>query len=82
MFNVNAIDWAAIVYSVPIINSLTSIGVARCVLCFRYLGLPEFFLLGGFGGLGRTPAYLRDVLISVAKCRARAQKLGAPACDK
>jgi hypothetical protein len=46
------------------------------------LGLPEFFLLRGFGGLGRTPAYLKDVLIAVAKCRARAQKAGAPACDK
>jgi hypothetical protein len=45
-------------------------------------GLPEFFLLRGFGGLGRTPAYSRDAIIAVAKCWARAQKVGAPACDK
>ena len=36
-------------------------------------------LLRDFGGFGRTPAYLGVVLITFAKCRARAHILSAPA---
>ena len=56
--------------------------VAEAILSLQYLGLPEFLLLRGFGGLGRTPAYIRVILVAVAKCRARAQKVGAPASNK
>jgi hypothetical protein len=53
-----------------------------CEIFVAAWNLGKKCLLRDFGGFGRTPAYLRIVFITLAKWRARAQKVGAPACNK